>query len=112
MTERNGRATRIFAAIRRGVRYLVRAVIDTYRLGFSAWRAVPGFIAISAIPEFAQHIVEIRLGMFASRDAAHALANDPLRWEFGYAKLAGLVIAMILIGRYWALGGSWRRAWR
>ncbi len=81
MTERDGRAARIFAAIRRGIVQLVRAVLDTYRLGFAAWRAVPGFIAISAIPEFVQHIVEIRLGMFASRDAARALANDPLRWS-------------------------------
>ena len=98
------------SAIRSGLNRVVRVVIDTYRLGLTTWRAVPGFIAISAIPEFAQHIVEIRLGMFASRDAAHALANDSLRWDFGYAKIAGLVIAMILIGRYWAVGRSWRRA--
>lgn len=110
MTEQRGRAARIFAAIWHGIGQLVRAVIDTYRLGFKSWLFVPGFIAISAIPEFVQHIVEIRLGMFASRDAARALANSPLRWEFGYAKLAGLVIAMILIGRYWAVGRSWRRA--
>lgn len=110
MTQHDGRAAKVLAAIRRGIGQLFRAVIDTYRLGFTAWRAVPGFIAIAAVPEFLQHIVEIRLGMFASRDAARALANDPLRWEFGYAKLTGLVIAMILIGRYWAVGRSWRRA--
>lgn len=98
------------AALRRSAGHIFRAILDTYILGFKAWRLVPGFIAISAVTEFIQHIVEIRLGMFASRDAARALANDSLRWDFGYAKIAGLVIAMILIGRYWAVGRSWRRA--
>ena len=64
---------------------------------------------IAILPEFAQHIVEIKLGMFASKAAFGALAMDPTRWAFGYAKIAGLVLAMFAAARYW--GGVRERWW-
>ena len=64
---------------------------------------------IAIVPEFLQHIVEIKLGMFVSTDAFRALAMDPTRWTFGYAKVAGLILAMFAAARYW--GGARERWW-
>ena len=64
---------------------------------------------IAILPEFAQHIVEIKLGMFASKAAFNALAMDPTRWAFGYAKIAGLMLAIFAAARYW--GGVRERWW-
>ena len=64
---------------------------------------------IAIIPEFTQHVVEIKLGMFASKAAFNALAMDPTRWAFGYAKLAGLMLAIFAAARYW--GGARERWW-
>ena len=64
---------------------------------------------LAIVPEFAQHVAEIRLGMFESRTAFAALAMDPTRWAFGYAKVAGLVLAIFAAARYW--GGARERWW-
>ncbi len=86
-----------------------RRIWKTYRLGGRAIVAAPLLVALSVVPELAQHVVEIKLGMFASTDAFRALANDPLRWAFGYAKIAGLWLAILGIARFWAVNGDWRR---
>jgi hypothetical protein len=64
---------------------------------------------IAIVPEFVQHIVEINLGMFASKDAFRGLAMDPTRWAFGYVKVAGLMLAIFAAARYW--GGARERWW-
>jgi hypothetical protein len=86
------------------------AFYESYRLGGRTFFVAPAIVAIAVLPEFVQHVVEIRLGMFDSIGKARALADDPLRWAFGYAKIAGLVLAMLLTARLWACGGSVRRA--
>ncbi|TGX54106.1 hypothetical protein E5A73_08260 [Sphingomonas gei] len=91
---------------------VVRALYETYRLGGRTLLVAPIIVAIAVIPEFAQHVVEINLGMFDSREAAHALADSPLRWGFGYVKLAGFAFAILLTARLWAFDGSVRRALR
>ena len=71
------------------------------------------------VPEFLQHIAEIRLGMFESRGAFKALQLDPTRMAFGYAKVAGLMLAMLATARFWWVhergAGRWwdlrRLAW-
>ncbi|WP_426266696.1 hypothetical protein [Sphingomonas sp. LHG3443-2] len=73
-------------------------------LSLKAFRAAPFLLALVIVPEFAQHVAEISLGMFDSREAAMAVANHPLRWAFGFAKIAGLVAAMLLTARFWATG--------
>lgn len=62
------------------------------------------------MPEFAQHVAEIHLGMFDSRAAAEVAGNAPLRWAFGYVKIAGLVLTFIAAARFWwcrTHGGRW-----
>lgn len=90
---------------------LESALVGTWRclstsasLALKAFWAAPIIIALVVLPEFAQHVAEVRLGMFDSREAAVAVANHPLRWAFGYAKIAGLVAAMLLCARFWATG--------
>jgi hypothetical protein len=70
----------------------------------------PWVLALVILPEFAQHVVEISLGMFDSPEAAHALAYDPARWAFGYAKVAGLLLCFLASARFWWTrehGGRW-----
>ena len=81
-----------------------RAIWESYRRGCKAMTLIPALLAIAAIPEFAQHVAEIHLGMFASSDAFHAHGNDLLRWAFGYPKVAGFLIAILMTARYWAVG--------
>lgn len=92
------------------VRGVARCLFDTYRLGGTMFLVAPAIVAVAVLPEFAQHVAEIWLGMFDSREAARAIADSPVRWGFGYAKIAGLVLAMLLTARFWACGGSVRRA--
>lgn len=92
-----------------GFRAALALVVETYRRGGRMIVIAPLIFAIAVLPEFAQHIVEMQLDMFESREAFAAMANDPLRWQFGYAKIAGLVIAILLTARYWRFG-SVRRA--
>lgn len=81
-----------------------RVLLETYKLGFRAWWLAPAIVAIAIVPEFAQHVAEIRLGMFESLQRFSDLAQHPDRWMFGYAKVAGLIVAMLAIARFWAVG--------
>lgn len=99
-------------AIASGLYRILRLIVETYRLGFTAWKLAPLFVAIAALTEFAQHVVEIRIGMFTSLAAAKALQNDALRWDFGYVKVAGVVLTILLVGRFWGVGSSPRRTLR
>ncbi len=86
------------------------AIRHQYRLGLALLVTAPVAVALVVIPEFVQHIAEIKLGMFASLAAFKALANDPTRWAFGYVKLAGTLLAFLACARaVWGRleGGRW-----
>lgn len=90
-------------SVMRVVRAAGAAIRDQYRHGLTLFVVAPVAVALIVVPEFVQHVVEIDLGMFDSREAARALANDPTRWAFGYAKLTGLVLAFLACARaVWA----------
>lgn len=92
------------------LRLIWRSLIEQYRKGFALFIVAPMVLALIVIPEFAQHIVEIQLGMFDSREAGKALSNDPTRLAFGYVKLAGLVLTFFAAARFWWTrehGGNW-----
>ncbi len=87
-----------------------RAIIDLLRHGFSMFWIAPLVVAIPVLPELVQHIAEIQLGMFESKEAFAALAQDPTRWAFAYWKLAGLALGFFAAARFlWcaAHGGTW-----
>lgn len=86
------------------LRSVGRAMVETYRHGGRMVVMAPLILAIAVVPEFLQHIAEIHLGMFDSVDRFRALANDPLRWNFGYVKVAGFLIAILATARFWSVG--------
>lgn len=100
------------------LRTILSAVAQYLMLSVSLFWVGPIVVALVVVPEFAQHVAEIHLGMFDSVAAAKLAGNDPLRWAFGYAKIAGLVLTFIASARFWwcrAHGGHWydirRLAW-
>jgi hypothetical protein len=89
---------------------LARSIIELYRRGLSMLWIAPFVLALIVLPEFLQHVTEIQLGMFDSRAEALAAGEHPLRWAFGYAKLAGLVLTFLATARFWWVrenGGTW-----
>lgn len=91
-------------------RLLIARTGSVFRDGLRIWLLAPIIPALIVLPEFAQHVVEIQIGMFDSREAGRALANDPTRWAFGYAKLTGLLFAILATVRFWGVaknGGPW-----
>ncbi|MCX8475578.1 MAG: hypothetical protein MT490_07235 [Sphingomonas sp.] len=93
------------------IRFVGRQLLEVYRRGFAIFLLAPVIIALVAIPEFVQHVVEIRIGMFEGIERARALANDPTRWAFGSFKLAGLLIAMLAAARFWGARTRGERWW-
>lgn len=87
------------------------ALLATFRDGARLWWIAPAIPLIAFLPEFAQHVAEIELGMFTSPEAFKALQNDPTRWAFGYAKIAGLFLAIFAAARYWSLPAGSRSRW-
>lgn len=89
--------------------WLGSLIADYARAARSVLTLAPWLLLPALLTEGAQHVAEIQLGMFASHDTFVAMNNDPTRWAFGYAKIAGLVISFLLVARYVATG-SVRRA--
>lgn len=80
------------------------------RDGLAIWWLMPLIPLIVVLPEFVQHIAEIRLGMFESQAAFGSLAGDPTRMAFGVMKIAGLFLAILATIRFWATRAD-GRAW-
>lgn len=86
------------------LRDIGRAAYETYRLAGRMVVAAPLLLLIAVLPELLQHVAEIHLGMFDSIDRFRALSADPLRWSFGYLKVAGFIVAILAAARFWAVG--------
>ncbi len=101
------------------MRGALRALAELYPRALRLFWLAPLSVALVVVPEFLQHVVEMRIGMFESRDAFKALQLDPTRMALGYAKIAGLLLAMLATARFWWTreqgGGPWwdlrRVAW-
>ena len=89
----------------------IALLIATFRDGLSLFRYAPLIPLIAIIPEFLQHVAEIKLGMFASKEAFRALAMDPVRWSWGYFKIAGLIVSWLAAARYWGAREQGERWW-
>lgn len=92
------------------IRALAERFLSTARDGIAIWWLAPIIPALVVVPEFAQHIAEIQLGMFESREQAKLASEDPTRWIFGYFKIAGLVLAFLATIRFWG-ARSFGHAW-
>ena len=96
--------------VNNGLKRAGQALARLYPLGLSMLWKAPLVLALVVLPELIQHVVEIRIGMFDSRERFMALANDPTRMAFGYVKIAGLVLTFLAAARFWWTrehGGHW-----
>lgn len=84
-----------------------RELASLYRDGARLFLVAPLIPLIAIIPEAAQHVAEVAIGMFDSRATAIAHQNDSVRWAFGYVKVAGLILSMLAAARVSALGPAW-----
>lgn len=74
-------------------------------------RAAPVAFLVPVVIELAQHVAEIRAGMYVSREGARLASADPDRLIWGYAKTLALLPAGYWFVRYLAFGDA-RRAVR
>jgi hypothetical protein len=85
---------------------MINAIREAYVGAWKFARALPWIVAIIAAAEFAQHIAEIRLGIYDSFERAKALQNAPLRMITGHIKVLVLAILGYSVARYLAFGND------
>jgi len=85
-----------------GLKRTGQALARLYPMGVSMLWKAPLVLGLVIVPEFIQHIVEIRIGMFDSREAFRELQFDSTRMAIGFVKVAGLLLVMIASARFWA----------
>lgn len=92
------------------IRETFALLVQTLRDGIRIWWLAPLIPALVVVPEFVQHVAEIRIGMFDSKEAFRLLADDPRRMIWGILKLAGLLLAILATVRFWgaqSIGQKW-----
>lgn len=82
---------------------------ECYRESARFARAWPLLFALPLAAELAQHVVEYRIGMFASVEAMVALDGDPSRMTFGVVKVVTLLVYTYWVSRWLAYGRDGRR---
>jgi hypothetical protein len=94
---------------------LLRALAEVYRSGLMLAVVAPAIFAIAVLPEAAQHVAEIQLGMFTSREAFIAHSFNSTRMMFGGFKVAGLFLCIFAAARFVHFGtvrAAVRMPWR
>ena len=72
---------------------MIATLREAYAMSTRFTRALPWIVAIVIVAEFAQHVVEIRIGMYDSMMQAKAVQDAPARLLAGHLKV--LVIALL-----------------
>lgn len=75
---------------------LISDIKSIYSWAWAFAFACPILFGIPVLVEFVQHVVEMKGGMYASPAGAAAFADDPLRMQFGFAK-----VVVLLLPGYW-----------
>ena len=86
----------------RRFRHAGQALTQLYPMGLSLLWKAPLVLALAMVPEFIQHVVEIRIGLFDSSEAFRTRQFDQTRMAAGYVKVAGFVLAVLASARFWA----------
>lgn len=84
--------------LRRFFSDLIGAHLD----GVRAAMGLPLLFAVLIGWEFAQHVIEVRIGFFDSREAAKAVANDPSRMVLGWIKMISVYLGGFVVIRHLA----------
>jgi hypothetical protein len=79
---------------------LWRDVRDIYGSAGSFALACPLLFLIPVVAEFAQHVVEVQGGLYASLDGARAAENDSQRLLFGFWKTLAISLPTYWLYRY------------
>ena len=75
---------------------------ETYRGSIAFMIACPLLTMVPEVFEILQHVVEVKIGLYASVAAAKALEHDPWRMGFGLLKVAALTVPTYWIVRFLA----------
>ncbi|WP_426258211.1 hypothetical protein [Sphingomonas sp. DC1600-2] len=75
---------------------------ETYRGSIAFMIACPLLTMVPVVFEILQHVVEVKIGLYASVAAAKALEHDPWRMGFGLLKVAALTVPTYWIVRFLA----------
>ena len=84
------------------IRRFFADLAGTYLDSVRAMKALPWLFAAIVLWEFAQHVVEVRIGMFASKDAARAVGDHGARMAFGWIKMISIYVGMFFVIRHFA----------
>lgn len=93
------------------IRSLPADFLAVVRDGVRIWWLAPLIPLLVVLPEAAQHVAEIRLGMFDGIERARAVADSSARMGWGYLKIAGLVLAILAAVRFWGARTSNQPWW-
>lgn len=84
-----------------GLKAFWQLLVATLRDSVRLFVLAPLILVLVVAVEFAQHVAEMRLGMFADADAFNRQSLDPARLQWGYAKVATMSVAVFLSSRVW-----------
>lgn len=84
---------------------MLKAIADCYRNSARIALALPLLYALGFATELVQHVVEVRIGLFASIDAMRTLGEHPARMGFGYVKGLSLILLVYWVSR-WHFAGE------
>lgn len=87
----------------------IRAI---YRSAWTFALACPMLFLVPVVVEFAQHVVEMQLGMYVDEAGAKAAESDPRRLQFGFVKTLALLLPGYWFTRWIMFEGDARRAAR
>ena len=82
----------------------LRGFAFAHREAFAFLIACPLIVAIPVLVEFAQHAIEMRIGMYDGPDGAQAAESHPLRMGFGFVKTLAISIMGYPVVRFLAGG--------
>ena len=90
---------------------VLRSFGASLRDGLRLFWLAPFIVAIVIVPEFLQHVAEIRIGMFDGKSAFAALSDDPRRMIWGYIKIGGLLLGLLAVIRFWGAREREQKWW-
>ena len=85
----------------------MRTVVRIYQRAFVLTRDWPWLILVSVVAELAQHVAEIKLGMYSTGMSAN---GSGVRLGFGIVKIIAIFSTLIIAWRLWQFEGDLRRA--
>ncbi|WP_010217921.1 hypothetical protein [Sphingomonas sp. PAMC 26621] len=87
-----------------------KALAETYRGSIAFMIACPVLTLVPVLFEILQHIVEVKIGLYASVAAAKALEHDSWRMGFGMLKVTALALSGYWVVRFLAWRDTARAA--